>query len=169
MKQHWDYLLYVLRHKFYVFQECMKYGLWWQGIVHDWSKFLPSEWIPYSEYYYGGHGEDRPPEVRAGYDSAANLHHHRQPHHWQFWVLIHNDGVLECLPIPDRYRKEMLADWRGTGKTTKGREDTRKWYLENRDKIRLHAETRAWIEQELGITGSSETEERARVNAEPVA
>ncbi len=28
-------------------------GLIWQGITHDWSKFLPSEWIPYAEYFYG--------------------------------------------------------------------------------------------------------------------
>ena len=53
MKPHWIYLQYVLRHKWYVFQECLKYGLIWEGIVHDLSKFRPSEWFPYVEFLYG--------------------------------------------------------------------------------------------------------------------
>jgi len=29
--------------------ECLRYGLVWQGIVHDLSKFLPDEWIAWGE------------------------------------------------------------------------------------------------------------------------
>jgi hypothetical protein len=53
--------------------------------------------------------------------------------------------------MPDKYRREMLADWRGAGRAL-GKPDTQAWYAANRDKMKLHPETRAWIEQQLGFT-----------------
>lgn len=53
-------------------------------------------------------------------------------------------------PMPDRYRREMLADWRGAGRAV-GKPDTRAWYLRNRDQIILHEDTRKWVEDQLGI------------------
>jgi hypothetical protein len=60
--------------------------------------------------------------------------------------------------MPDRYRREMLADWRGAGRAY-GRQpeknndpDAAAWYLENRAKIILHPDTRAWLEDELVVT-----------------
>ena len=57
---------------------------------------------------------------------------------------------LQPLPMPDRYRREMLADWRGAGRAY-GNPDTRKWYEKHKHKIIIHAETRAWIESQLGL------------------
>ena len=37
------YLRYLIIHKFWVFIYCCQYGLYWRGIIHDLSKFLPSE------------------------------------------------------------------------------------------------------------------------------
>jgi len=55
------------------------------------------------------------------------------------------------LPMPDRYRKEMLADWRGAGRAY-GNQDTVGWYVKNRDQIQLDGITRDWIEIQLGWT-----------------
>jgi len=55
---------------------------------------------------------------------------------------------VQPLPMPDRYRREMLADWRGAGRAY-GNPDTRQWYEENKCKIILHDNTRAWLEYEL--------------------
>lgn len=54
--------------------------------------------------------------------------------------------------MPDAARREMLADWFGAGRAYN--EDwtplePRKWYEKNRDKMILHADTRAWVEAEL--------------------
>ena len=46
------YLRYLIIHKFWVFIYCCQYGLYWRGIIHDLSKFLPSEFIPYANYFY---------------------------------------------------------------------------------------------------------------------
>ena len=40
-------------HKFWVGYYCFKAGLYWQGIVHDLSKFSPIEFIESAKYYQG--------------------------------------------------------------------------------------------------------------------
>jgi len=53
--------------------------------------------------------------------------------------------------MPLKYRKEMLTDWRGAGRAITGKDDTRAFYIKNRDNITLAAETRQWIEKQLEI------------------
>ncbi len=48
-----QYFWYVVRHKWYVFLACRAEGLYWRGLIHDWSKFRPSEFFPYTEHFYG--------------------------------------------------------------------------------------------------------------------
>ena len=55
---------------------------------------------------------------------------------------------LQPLPMPDKYRREMLADWMGAGRAY-GNPDTLIWYIRNRKQIILHEETRKWVEQQL--------------------
>jgi hypothetical protein len=57
-----------------------------------------------------------------------------------------DSGETFPLPMPDRYRREMLADWTGAGRAITGRYDVENWYERNRHKIRLHSETRVWLE-----------------------
>lgn len=52
------YFWYVIRHKWYVMLACFERrnihnGMVWLGIIHDWSKFRPSEFFPYAEHFYG--------------------------------------------------------------------------------------------------------------------
>lgn len=166
MKAHWQYLKYVLRHKWFVFVWCCRYGIPLAGIVHDLSKFHPREWFPYVDKFYGGPWrEENPagikymlsepdmytqPWVNRRFDEAWNHHQKRNPHHWQYWVLREDSGDTKCLAMPHRYRLEMLADWRGAGMAINGKDDTTNWYLKNRKKMLLHPSTRAWVEYQLG-------------------
>lgn len=44
MKPHIQYLWYVIRHKFFVFQAGLRLGVpLWQLLIHDLSKFSPAE------------------------------------------------------------------------------------------------------------------------------
>lgn len=154
VKKHWRYLKYVLRHKWYVFLACLEYGLLWRGIKHDWHKFLPDEWGPYSGYDFskglpkttGYIHELDPDEVE--FNIAMNKHHNRGDHHWEHWLLRNKDGSTLALPMPEICAKEMIADWRGAG-LAQGRPKTWEWYLLNRDNIQLHRKTRMLIEYEL--------------------
>ena len=159
------YLKYVLIHKWFVFLECWKYKKYWLGIIHDWSKFRLSEFIPYARYFYGLHeypdwermsffeknnyfGLCRS-DIERRFDKAWLYHQHRNKHHWQFYLLQEDDGPLKNLPIPIKYLKEMVADWRGASKAITGKDNTQKWYEENKDKINLNRINRAWVEKEV--------------------
>ena len=67
MRAHWSYLKYVLRHKWYVLIECVRLGIIWQGLWHDWHKFLPSEWFPYARYFHNPDGSPRQIRNETGY------------------------------------------------------------------------------------------------------
>lgn len=158
--KHLRYLSYVLRHKWFVFIECCKLGIPWQGLIHDMSKLFPSEWFPYVERFYGNkekdirYGRDKTGYYRAGdtgddnFDRAWFLHQKRNPHHWQWWILQLDLEETHIFAMTDKYRKEMLADWYGAGKA-QGTPDTKTWYLKNKDKMVLHPDTRAWIEAQI--------------------
>lgn len=153
MKKYLKYLSYVFRHKWFVFQECRKFKkLFWQGLVHDWSKFLPDEMIPYANYFYGGDKrKDRfysPSQGYANFNYAWLKHQHRNPHHWQHWVLQEDNGDAFPMEMPTKYVFEMVADWRGAGKA-QGFNDTPAWYQKNKDKMILHPETRKLVEATL--------------------
>ena len=147
MKKHLQYLKYILRHKWFVFVAGlqMKVSLW-RLLKHDWSKFLPCEWIPYANSFYGG---KRTPQVKSAFTTAWLHHQHRNDHHWQHWVLRNDDGSIECLPMPEYVWREMIADWMGAGRAITGRWECAEWYVKNRDKIQLHPETRIVVDSIL--------------------
>ena len=85
--RHWSYLKYVARHKWFVWQASRRIGASpWLALVHDASKFRPSEWLPYARTFYGADGSGQYDETPA-FNAAWLLHQHRNPHHWQHWLL----------------------------------------------------------------------------------
>lgn len=165
MKAHLKYLRYVLKHKWFVLQECLKLGLpLWVGLVHDWQKFTPTEWQPYVLSFYGPWPYKERPAWLVEQFNRAWLHHiHCGPHHWQHWLLTmdeakEGDSGMVVLKMPDRYTREMLADWRGAGRAITGQDNTREWYLQRRDRFKrvLHPETRQWIESQLEVSDETQ-------------
>lgn len=148
MNKHLQYGAYVLRHKYFVAVECFKAGLIWRGLVHDLSKFLPQEWFPYVESFYGGYGKNQPDHVKQTFDRAW-LHHQKcNDHHWQWWVLPKDEGSLKPLPMGRQALLEMLCDWKGAGAAQGNKGgwlEVREWYEKNKDKMTLHPETRRTV------------------------
>ncbi len=157
LKPHVQYLRYVARHKWFVFQagRVLRVQIL-RLILHDWTKFLPREWFPYVRFFYTGKpslkssGGTIAKRATPEFEAAWNHHMHKNDHHWQFWVRIGDDGSELVLPMPDQARREMLADWRGAGRAL-GKPDTAAWYKTNRDNMKLHEDTREWIEKQLGL------------------
>ena len=156
MKAHFQYLRYVVRHKWFVLVAGLKVGApLWRLLIHDWSKFVPVEWSPYVQKFYG---QPRVGEVVAGVaDNAAFerawLHHlHANPHHWQHWILQEESGATKALRMSTGLVREMVADWMGAGRAITGRWEVAEWYAKNRDKMLLHPETRAAVEALLTPT-----------------
>lgn len=122
------------------------------GILHDWSKFLPDEFIPYSRHKFKRDktGYYKPADTGdTDFETAFFLHVRRNKHHWQSWCVPVSLNCVMTMPIPERYMREMVADWRGAGKA-QGTPDTKVWYATHKDDLVLHLESRKWIEELLG-------------------
>ena len=151
MKRHFAYLRYVLRHKWFVFVagRRIKAPLW-RTIIHDWSKFLSSEWGPYAWTFYKEDGTSRYIETPE-FNYAWNHHQKRNKHHWQYWLLQMDRGDVIPLEMPTKYISEMVADWMGAGRAITGRWECQEWYEANKDKMILNYQTRIYVESLLRI------------------
>ena len=168
MKNHWNYLKTVTRHKWHVFWSCLKVGApIHRAILHDWTKLTPREWSPYVHNFYNKDGTKRQVRDASGaYDPNSQpmefkyawLSHQRNKHHWQAWVSLGDGGKIEVLPIPKTYLREMVADWMGAGLVYSGKADPVGWYLKNRDSIVMERQSRIWLES---LMGSSTNESQA--------
>lgn len=139
------YLKYVLIHKYFVFVAGLlkTQAPLWLLVIHDFSKFRPSEFIPYAKFFYGG---EKSQDTQDRFDMAWLLHQRRNPHHWQYWYLMQDSGKNSPLPMPEKYVREMVADWAGAGRAITGKWEVAAWYEKNRDKVLLHPETRSLVE-----------------------
>lgn len=152
MKALLKYLRKLIAHKWFVFLECVKVGLPWAGVVHDLSKFSPLEIRAYTSKFAKPR-DQATPEDEALFRRGWLHHQHKNKHHWIYWIVYApipgEDWSPEwgCVPMPDRYRREMLADFRAMGRQYGN--TARAWYERNRDKLLLHPETRAWLEGAL--------------------
>lgn len=105
----------VMTHRHYVRKFCFKCGLYKQGLLHDLSKYSPTEFWGSVKYYTGTRSPiDNEKDVK-GYSLAWFHHKGRNPHHWEYW--IDNVGTRSNDParIPYKYVVEMICDWLGAG------------------------------------------------------
>ena len=75
----------VMTHKFYVFIFACKAGIPFRGLVHDMSKFSPSEFFESVKYYQGNGSPISAAKKENGYSKAWLHHKGRNKHHWQYW------------------------------------------------------------------------------------
>jgi Family of unknown function (DUF5662) len=148
MKRHLQYLSYIVRHKWFVLQASITIGApLWQALVHDLSKLWPSEWLAYLAMFYGTLGDEQENmDIDRAFDVAWLKHQHRNPHHWQHWVLRDDGGELKVLLMPRRYILEMIADWAGAGRAITGKWECAEWYHKSKKLMQFHPETRFNVE-----------------------
>lgn len=109
---------------------------------HDRSKTREDEYDPYRVYFYPCEGENRNEDA---FNKAWLLHIHRNPHHWQYWVLVEDSGEMKVLDMPFIYVCEMLCDWHSFSE--KNKESTAfNWYKDNKHKMKLSNNTIKEIE-----------------------
>ena len=118
---------------------------WHTCFAHDQSKSEPDEYAAYDAYFYGG---NRSFAVVQEYQKAWLLHIHRNPHHWQHWVLINDDpkeGEI-IIEMPYIYIIEMICDWWAFSWAKGNLQEIFKWYDEHKNYMKLHPNTRKRVE-----------------------
>lgn len=102
----------ITRHRHMVMRYCFKCGLIRQGLVHDLSKYGPTEFWRGAKYYAGGIKSPHPNErAKKGYSEAWMHHKGRNKHHVEYWFDFNIElKTYAPVPMPDRYIAESLCD-----------------------------------------------------------
>ena len=113
------HLRLVIRHKNKVLIHCIKCGIPMRGILHDLSKFTPTEFFE-SAKYYRGIGSPISLCRKVNGVSYAWLHHKgRNKHHIEYW----QDDDCPVHPLmPYKYAVECVCDKLSATKIYKGKE-----------------------------------------------
>ena len=152
MKAAWEYAWLTVKHRWFVFAA----GRRWRVpvhrlLLHDLSKFSPSELMRYGRQFFGDKADP------LGF-SYAWLHHQRMNlHHWEAWIPItgHTRGGYpdgEPLPMPEVFVREMIADWFGASRAYEGKwpePGKWQWFGANYCTIRVHKQTRKLLDELL--------------------
>ena len=150
----------ITEHKKLVMEHCFKLGLYRQGLLHDMSKYMPSEFLVGAKYYQGDRSPNNAEREEKGY-SAAWLHHKgRNKHHFEYWIDYAPDPKdgLQGMKMPKKFVAEMVIDRicasKNYQKEAYTRESAWKYYKKGRDCCIMHPETRFLLEYLLKKTAA---------------
>ncbi len=142
----------ITRHRMLVCEGCFKLGLYYQGLVHDLSKYSPSEFLVGVKYFQGTRSPNNAEREDIGYSSAWLHHKGRNKHHYEYWIDYNTRGefpgedVLIPVDMPDRYLAEMVVDRIAASKVYKGKDYTDdaslKYFLSGIEVVPMHPNTK---------------------------
>lgn len=109
IKNYISHLKTVNAHRKYVRQLCFKMGLFKQGLLHDLSKYSPTE-MSIAKYYSGTNSPHQNCREALGYSPSWMHHYHTNKHHYQYWQ--DQDEMDRNIPLkmPYNYVIEMFCD-----------------------------------------------------------
>jgi len=145
----WKHLKTITYHKYLVAKGCFRIGLYRQGLLHDLSKYSPSEFWVGVKYFQGNRSPNNAEREDKGYSSAWLHHKGRNKHHYEYWIDYSTHeipGGMAPVPMPDRYIAEMVMDRIAASKVYEGEaytdESPLKYYYKGTDHAPLHPYTR---------------------------
>ena len=170
----WKHFCTINHHKMLVMKGCFQVGLIKQGLLHDLSKYSPTEFIVGCKYYQGNMSPNNAEREAVGYSSAWLHHKGRNKHPLEYWIAYgipdkkgphkgEHKGLCG-MKMPVNYVVEMYIDRVAASKNyqkEKYRDDSAlAYYMNGRQFHVLHDDTRALLElllEMLAIKGEKAT------------
>ncbi len=155
IKKATEHLCTISRHRFLVCKFCFAIGLYRQGLLHDLSKFSPSEFLVGARYYQGNRSPNNAEREDKGYSEAWLHHKGRNRHHYEYWFdySTHSKNPITAVKMPGRYVAEMFMDRVAASKIYNGdayKDTDPLAYYESGNTARfLHPQTREVLEKLL--------------------
>lgn len=127
-----EHLHTINHHKMLVMKMCFKVGLYKQGLLHDLSKYSPTEFLVGCRYYQGTRSPNNAEREATGYSRAWLHHKGRNKHHYEYWIdySIDPDEGIVGQKMPVKYVIEMFVDRIAASKTYMGKAYTDAYPLE---------------------------------------
>lgn len=111
IKNFFGHLTTVLKHRHMVMRHCFRAGIPLRGLLHDLSKFSPSEFIPGVIYFQGNRSPNEAEREQGGFSRAWMHHKGRNRHHFEYWTdYSPKTGLMEPVRMPDVFVYEMFCD-----------------------------------------------------------
>ena len=144
----------ITKHRHKVIEHCIKAGIPIQGLLHDLSKYSPTEFLMGAEYYLGTRSPNEAEREAKGYSDAWLHHKGRNRHHFEYWTDYNPvTKLVSPVKMPLRYVVEMFCDRVAASKIYMGENYTDKAPLEyfERAKARriIHPKTSELLEKLL--------------------
>ena len=145
------HFLTITRHRNKVIANCFRAGIPWRGLMHDLSKYSPSEFFVGAKHYQGTRSPNEGEREAYGYSKAWMHHKGRNRHHFEYW----NDydfitKKLKPVRMPKVFVIEMFCDRVAASKIYNGKNYTDSSPLEYFMKAKgvrfIHQETSDEIE-----------------------
>lgn len=142
----WNHFRTITRHKWEVMKNCFRLGLYRQGLLHDLSKYSPTEFKVGAAYFQGSRSPNAAEREALGYSTAWMHHKGRNKHHFEYWTDVSRDKTrMVGVKMPPRYLAEMFADRVAASKIYKGKDYTDRtsleYLLKGKDRMLMHPET----------------------------
>ena len=150
----WKHFKTITTHKLLVMDGCFKVGLYKQGLLHDLSKYSPTEFWIGAKYYQGTRSPNAAERRDKGYSEAWMHHKGRNKHHYEYWTdMSIVTWKYESVPMPRNYLVEMVMDRRAACIVYQGKDYTPasalNYYLQSKDRSLMHPKTQRELEYVL--------------------
>ena len=154
MNKAWHHFCTITKHRHEVIKNCFKAGIFFQGCLHDLSKYSPEEFLVGIRFYQGIRSPNEGERELYGYSKAWMHHKGRNKHHFEYWN-DYNHITKKIVPVkmPTKYVIEMFCDRVAASKIYMKEQYTNQSplaYFERgkNDKL-IHPETAALLEKLL--------------------
>lgn len=151
----WQHFKTINHHKFLVMKGCFCIGLYKQGLLHDLSKYSPTEFLVGCKYYQGTASPNNREREAKGYSSAWLHHKGRNKHHLEYWIDygVGTDKTMVGMKMPLKYVVEMFIDRVSASKNYQKEKytDESPWqyYEKGRGNYMIHPDTQKLLEKLL--------------------
>lgn len=169
----WKHFCTITRHKLLVLKGCFQIGLYKQGLLHDLSKYGPTEFLVGCKYYKGYMSPNNAEREDKGYSEAWLHHKGRNKHHLEYWIDYdvaskedkgREHSGMAGMKMPVRYVCEMFIDRVSASKNYQKEKYTDAspliYYQKGIDHYMIHEDTAALLEYlltMLAVKGERET------------
>ena len=159
----------ITKHRHMVIRHSKKAGILWQGLLHDLSKYSPSEFWVGARYFSGDRSPNEAERHIYGYSTAWLHHKGRNKHHYEYWIDLeagrnkhhfeywsdYDTTTHELKPVkmPEKYIAEMFCDRVAASKIYQGKNYTNnhpiEYFMRAKGIRPIHPETSDIIEDLL--------------------
>lgn len=154
----WLHFKTITRHKLMVMRYCFRVGLYRQGLLHDMSKYSPTEFLVGCRYFQGDRSPNNAEREDIGVSTSWLHHKGRNLHHFEHWVdySLDKDHVIMGAKMPRRYVAEMVMDRISASRTYLGdkynNREPLKYFLNSKERLWfIHPQTKRELEGLLRI------------------